>query len=186
MGSPTKGHLVDMGCGVGSVAAYMSRFAPQLQFTSVTNSARQLALMEERGVPGRILLSDYRQVDQLASGSADVLLYCETLGYSAPDLTMGEAYRLLAPGGSVYCFDFARTGPSCPAEASWGYRFFWSGMLISAAEAQGLVCESFRRLATSVARYEQFWASSELMRTRHPKGSCEVGAALYHFTKPKQ
>lgn len=93
--------VVDMGAGIGSVAAMMHDYRPDLTFILVNNNRFQLSLMSY-GVPW------YADMDHtgLQDGIADLVIFNYSLGYGPIlDHTLREAYRLLAPGGVLGLWD---------------------------------------------------------------------------------
>jgi SAM-dependent methyltransferase len=183
MGEPTNGHVVDMGCGVGSFAHFLKQFAPELEFTCVTDSEYQIEAMDRMNAPCTPVLADFRNVKPLADACADILTYNESLGYAPLQETLPEASRLLKKGGRLFIKDYARLSRWCPAEREWEYRFFWASEIIHEAERHGLVCQQFVRPASSYERYEKFYNASAVMQQRHPQCECDLTAAFYSFTK---
>jgi ubiquinone/menaquinone biosynthesis C-methylase UbiE len=101
MDPPAGSIVVDVGCGVGEVARLMFESRPDLTFLLLNLSAHQLAMCPKQMAR---IESDMHSMP-LTAGCADVVMVNYTLGYADLDLFLGEAYRVLKPGGVLFIYD---------------------------------------------------------------------------------
>lgn len=109
LGDEPVGRLTDIGTGTGRM---LELFAPGAESAvGIDRSPEMLRLARAKlGEAG--LAADLRQGDMyalpLASGSADTVIIHQVLHYAQqPAAAVGEAARLLAPGGRLLIVDFA-------------------------------------------------------------------------------
>lgn len=123
---PAGARVLDAGCGMGDVAAYVARHG-SLQVVGVDlldfNLAEARRRTARRGLEGQISyqLADYAQTG-LPDRSFDAIYTMETLVHAPQaEAALAEFWRLLRPGGRLVLFEYARadTRRSDPAaEAS--------------------------------------------------------------------
>lgn len=109
-----SGAIADLGCGVGAVSRFGSRCHPQLDFHAVTISPGQVESAKERHKDERVTYycSDYHDLSFLDDESIDGIFYLESLCHSTrPEETLGEATRVLKPGGKIVMTDGYITKP---------------------------------------------------------------------------
>lgn len=94
-------HVVDLGCGVGSVAKLMSEARPDLRFTLVNISPSQLALCP----PGFPKIAANLEAVPQPDGAFDAAMLLYSLGHADLDKALRECARLLAPGGVLLIYD---------------------------------------------------------------------------------
>ena len=100
---PHGARVIDLGCGVGSVAQRFQARRPDLRFYLVNISAAQLEYAPE--FPS--YCGDFCSVPE-PDGSFDAVLFCFAIGYADRDTALAEAYRLLRPGGVLFIYDMVR------------------------------------------------------------------------------
>lgn len=102
-----SGAVGDLGCGIGAVSRYGSRLYPALEFHACTISPGQVAEAKKRHQDERVTYhcSDYHELP-IASESLDRIFYLESLCHSKePEQALGEAARVLKPGGRIALTD---------------------------------------------------------------------------------
>jgi ArsR family transcriptional regulator len=104
------GRLVDVGTGTGRMLELFARQAAHA--IGVDRSPEMLRLarvkLAQAAIPGAELRQGDRYSLPLAAGSADTVIIHQVLHYShQPEAAVGEAARLLGPGGRLLVVDFA-------------------------------------------------------------------------------
>lgn len=125
MAPPPDACVVDVGCGVGEVARLMLDARPDLGFILLNLSAYQLELCPEAMTRVQADMHDMPIID----ACADVVMVNYTLGYADLDKFMGEAARVLKPGGILFIYDlYPRPGfedEACALmQEKFGYRLY--------------------------------------------------------------
>jgi ubiquinone/menaquinone biosynthesis C-methylase UbiE len=109
LGHRSLGRLVDIGTGTGRM---IELFGPRsAQATGIDRSSEMLRLarvkLESAGIASSLRQGDMYALP-LADGSADNVIIHQVLHYAhSPASAIGEAARVLAPGGSLLVVDFA-------------------------------------------------------------------------------
>jgi ArsR family transcriptional regulator len=109
LGKRPLGRLVDIGTGTGRM---IELFGPRsVQAIGIDRSSEMLRLarvkLEAAGIQSSLRQGDMYALP-LADGSADNIIIHQVLHYAhSPAAAIGEAARVLAPGGSLLVVDFA-------------------------------------------------------------------------------
>ncbi|MBA2636164.1 MAG: metalloregulator ArsR/SmtB family transcription factor [Sphingomonas sp.] len=109
LGKRSLGRLVDIGTGTGRM---IELFGPRsAQAIGIDRSSEMLRLarakLDAAGVPSSLRQGDMYALP-LVDGSADSIIIHQVLHYAhAPADAIGEAARVLAPGGTLLVVDFA-------------------------------------------------------------------------------
>lgn len=109
----SSGQIADLGCGVGAVSRFGSREFPQLDFHAMSISPGQIEKARQRNTSERVqyYCGDYHTLP-LPDSSLDGVFYLESLCHSTePERALGEAARVLKPGGRVVMTDGYLTRP---------------------------------------------------------------------------
>src|SRR5688572_1460466 len=100
--------FLDLGCGVGSSAAYFHTYFPNSTYTGLDTSAASIEEASERKIP-HAEFSHYDGFNiPLPEGSFDVVFVACVMHHIAPDnhgRFLNEARRVLRPGGRLYIFE---------------------------------------------------------------------------------
>lgn len=103
----SSGVVADLGCGVGAVSRFGSQLYPQLEFHAMSISPGQIAEAQRRHTNQRVTYhcGDYHTLP-FADGAIDGVFYLESLCHSLePERALGEAARVLRPGGRIVLTD---------------------------------------------------------------------------------
>jgi cyclopropane-fatty-acyl-phospholipid synthase len=126
--------LLDIGCGWGALARHAAeRYG--VQVTGITVSAQQLALARERcaGLPVRLALQDYRELDGRYDAVVSVGMF-EHVGPKNYAVYFDTVRRVLDPGG-LFLLHTIGVDATCPYTDPWIDRYiFPNGKLPSAVE----------------------------------------------------
>ena len=109
LGDQSLGRLVDIGTGTGRMIELFGRAARQA--TGIDRSSDMLRVarvkLEAAGIPSSLRQGDMYALP-LDDGSADTIIIHQVLHYAhSPAAAIGEAARVLAPGGRLLVVDFA-------------------------------------------------------------------------------
>jgi SAM-dependent methyltransferase len=114
-------HVVDLGCGVGASLCYLASRLPLITATGVTLSGVQAALARERvedaGLAARVVCIE-GDFAALPAGiaNADLAFAIESFVHGTdPRAFLGEAARILRPGGILVVCDDVLSGVAPPA-----------------------------------------------------------------------
>ena len=158
------GQVADLGCGSGAVSSYGLDHFPKLGWTAYSICPEQIAAARLRFSRAKIRfeLADFHRLP-LESSSLDAAFFIESFCYSpAPELALGEAARVLKPGGRLVIVDgmFRKPRWRTPkwalriadsAARGWALKQFHSAPEIERhAILQGFEIESIREIGWSV------------------------------------
>ena len=98
---PYGGSVLDVGCGVGTVAAFMADVCRDLKFTLLNISGTQL----EMAPPEMAKVRADMHALPFRRDSFDAVMFCYSLGHGLLDECIAEASRVLRPGGVLFIYD---------------------------------------------------------------------------------
>ncbi|GER23433.1 16S RNA G1207 methylase RsmC [Zafaria cholistanensis] len=112
-GLPAAGEAVDLGCGNGTIAAFVALARPGLRVLACDQSASAVAstaaTAEANGVGGRVVAVRDDALSALGDGSRDLVLLNppfhmgNTVHAGIALKLFADAGRVLAPGGQLWC-----------------------------------------------------------------------------------
>lgn len=100
LNAPRGGRVVDMGCGVGEVSRWMKIYRPDLYFTLVNLSRKQLEMCPP-SLDGFIRLYADATNTRLTAAYYDRVMFNTALVQMDKTQALREACRILKPGGRV-------------------------------------------------------------------------------------
>jgi SAM-dependent methyltransferase len=102
---PVSGRdVVDIGCGGGGLVRALTARGARMTGVEISESQLAAAIRDDNGSGARYLVGVAQQLP-LSEQSADVVLFMRTLHHVPPAAmlsALGEARRVLRPGGAVY------------------------------------------------------------------------------------
>ncbi|MGA3129354.1 MAG: metalloregulator ArsR/SmtB family transcription factor [Terracidiphilus sp.] len=103
--------IADLGAGEGSSALLLSQRA--VRVIAVDSSARMIEVGREQAVRHGVKNVEYRQGDMeevpIGTGEVDLVFFSQSLHHALhPERALGEAARILAPGGRVVVLDLVK------------------------------------------------------------------------------
>jgi SAM-dependent methyltransferase len=134
---PWKASVLDVGCGVGAVAALMSARRSDLRFTLLNISGAQLEMAPPDMEKVRADMHDL----PFSDGSFDAVMFNYSLGHGLLDRCIEEAARVLRPRGVLFIYDL-ETRDSDYLIDRLGYRPHGEEEVIEASERHGLILNS--------------------------------------------
>lgn len=125
---PLHSKVLDMGCGVGTVARLMKQLRPDLTFVLQNISQEQLNLCPDF----KKICGDFHST-AAQNEEFDVVMFNYSIGHGDLPTLLNEAKRLLKKGGVLFIYDLC--GPDLPALE---YRLHSTEELVSCARGFSL------------------------------------------------
>ncbi len=145
---PAGASILDVGCGVGAVAAFMTECRPDLRFTLLNISGSQLELAPAGMTKVRADLHEL----PFDAGSFDAVMFNYSLGHGLLDRCLAEAARVLRSGGVLFIYDLATANHAYLVD-HLGYRPHSEGEVLDAADRHGLGLDIVERPASRSADF---------------------------------
>jgi SAM-dependent methyltransferase len=145
---PRGAHVLDVGCGVGTVARHMANIRPDLRFTLLNISGAQLEMAPFKMAK---VCADMHDLP-FAAGSFDAVMFCYSLGHGLLDQCIAEASRVLRPGGVLFIYDIATKDHDYLID-HLGYRPHLAPEVLEACERHGLSVDIDSPVASSTADF---------------------------------
>lgn len=130
---PTGAHVLDVGCGIGTVAHMMRGLRSDLRFTLLNLSQAQLDMC-----PKDFVRLQAKFPWQSPKGPFDALMFNYSIGHMPLDLTMRTAADILTPGGVLFIYDM-RARDSHELQKALDYIAYPSDDIRASANRYGLV-----------------------------------------------
>jgi SAM-dependent methyltransferase len=178
------GMVIDMGCGIGGVAAAFLGIDPNLDIIGVTSCPVQV----EKALPGVSVIESDMTAVPLPDGCADMVMFNESFGYAPVRRLLDEAFRLLKPGGRLCIKDFgfgAHTPGIGVCEQRWGYAVHDPEALTLYAQKAGFeAVRQWRRIPADFSRWHRFMDGyTDAKAHSHASHGQNIYAAVYTFQK---
>jgi SAM-dependent methyltransferase len=173
---PQGAKVLDVGCGVGAVANLMKWLRPDLRFTLLNISKEQLSMAFMDTCHARVC-ADMHDLP-FAAGSFDAVTYCYSLGHGLLDKCIGEAARVLRPGGVLFIYDLASRDPDYLID-HLGYRPHGYQEVTEAGERHGLSLN----LSRSPAGHTDHFIRLIGVEAFYELGFDRAWPMIYRFTK---
>ncbi len=136
-------HILELGCGWGSLSLWMAERYPQARITAVSNSALQRAHIEaqcaQRGIVNlRVITSDVNRLE-LESAQFDRVVSIEMFEHMRNyETLLARIASWLRPQGKLFVHIFCHRTLAYPFETeggdNWMGRYFFTGGLMPAAD----------------------------------------------------
>ena len=157
---PAGAHVLDAGCGVGAVAALMTERRPDLRFSLLNISAAQLEMAPDSMSK---LHGDFQKMP-VESAAFDAVMFNYSLGHGLLDACIGEAARVLRPGGVLFIYDLT-TNDHAHVIPLVGYRPHSRAEVEATALRHGFTdCRVTENPPTSTTDYVRLFGSGVLGR----------------------
>jgi SAM-dependent methyltransferase len=170
---PQDARVLDVGCGVGEVAEYMSVMRSDLQFTLLNISGAQL----EMAPPEMAKVRADMHALPFPAGSFDAAMYCYSLGHGLLDECIAEAARVLRPGGVLFIYDLDTYDPYYLID-HLGYRPHHRGEMVDACRHR-FVLDFIELPAASTGKFVDLIGEDAFCAL----GFDRVWPTIYRFTK---
>jgi len=157
---PMRAHVLDAGSGVGAVASLMTELRPDLRFSLLNISAAQLEL-----APGSMVKihGDFQRMP-VADAAFDAVMFNYSLGHGLLDACIGEAARVLRPGGVLFIYDLT-TDDQAHVIPLVGYRPHGRAEVEASAIRHGFtICRVVENPPTSTADYLRLFGCGVMER----------------------
>jgi SAM-dependent methyltransferase len=177
-----SGLVVDMGAGVGAMGAGLQARCPEISSViNVTNSAVQAEYIRNAG--GLVCERDYHSVPEVLDGTADFVMFNESLGYGDLPLLMAEASRMLKAGGRVAMYEFLPLNPIEQIhEPDWKYTVYPADVLLKTAAEHQLRCTTLLEPSVSDNMWQLFLRRANVGKPRSVE-QFSATKALFVFQK---
>jgi SAM-dependent methyltransferase len=171
---PHGARVLDVGCGVGTVAALMAEQRPDLRFTLLNISGAQLGMAPAGMEKVRADMHSLPFPDR----HFHAVMFNYSLGHGLLDQCIGEAARVLGPGGVLFIYDLATDDHEYLID-HLGYRPHSRDEVLDASARHGLTLDLVERPAASTGAFvdligEDAFCSLGFDRTQ---------PMIYRFTK---
>jgi ubiquinone/menaquinone biosynthesis C-methylase UbiE len=130
---PANAHIVDLGSGMGGIAAHWGQMRSDLRFTLVNINEFQLLMSPKNCTT---MLCDMTEVPA-ADGSFDMALALFSLGHGDLGEVFDEAQRILKPGGVFFVYDMVSDGEQGNPLAQYSYDLHTREQIEGQAKASG-------------------------------------------------
>jgi SAM-dependent methyltransferase len=128
-------HVLDLGCGTGSLADWIMVHRPAVGVTLLNRSLAQLSCC----APTSARVAGDMQVLPFHNGTFDAVILAYSLGYGLVDDVLAESARVLKPWGQLLLYDLVcRNGPANYLLVTLGYKVYSWARLLEAARLVGL------------------------------------------------
>jgi SAM-dependent methyltransferase len=176
--APSRGHILDVGCGYGLVAHWLSLGSPQRTFHGMDHDAEKVRVA--RAAAGQSSRLSFEQADLLAAAwpACDTVLLCDVLHYFPAELKariLQRAFETLHPGGSLIVRDACSDASRAHRLVAWSERFaVWVGHNLT---GRGLHFES-------AARYLSLLEAAGFIQVRRIPGAGLGSNVMLVASKP--
>lgn len=136
---PANAQVVDLGSGMGGIAAHWGQMRNDLRFTLVNINEFQLLLSPKNCIT---MLCDMTEVPA-GDGSFDMALALFSLGHGDLDKVFDEAGRILKDGGVFFVYDMVSDGEQGNPLAQYSYDLHTRKAVEAQAKASGFLCDFY-------------------------------------------
>jgi SAM-dependent methyltransferase len=177
-----SGLVVDMGSGIGAMGMGLQARRPEItSVVNVTNSAAQAEYIRNAG--GVVYERDFHSVPEVLDGSADFVMFNESLGYGDLPRLLAEASRMLRVGGRVAMYEFLPLNPVEQIhEPDWKYTVYPADVLLKVAAERKLRCTALLEPSVSDNMWQLFLSKANVGKTRSVEQFAAT-KALFVFQK---
>ncbi len=172
--------ILDICCGTGDISLLLAQKNPQAQIYGLDFSENMLAVAQRRKQNGHHTNVQFCQGNAMQLPYADQLFDCTTISFglrNVPDYeqVLREMYRILKPGGMLYCLDSSYpTSPIIKPFFKLYFKFIMPGFGKFFAHHK----KEYQWLNDST---EQFLSKKELAALLEKVGFQQVGYHSYLF-----
>jgi SAM-dependent methyltransferase len=177
-----SGLVVDMGAGIGAMGVGLQARCPEISaVVNVTNSAVQAEYMRDAG--SLVYERDYHSIPEVLDGTADFVMFNESLGYGDLPRLLAEASRMLRAGGRVALYEFLPLNPAEQIhEPDWKYTVYPADVLLKVAAECQLRCTALLEPSVSDNMWQLFLSRAKVGKTRSVEQFAAT-KALFVFQK---